>query len=86
MGQRSFFIRACDVAYFMADNKIVYLVDPDGNRFIINYTMEKLELLLDRHDFFRLNRKIIVHSNAIDQIKPYFKAEEGADKAPKVSF
>lgn len=72
VGQRSFFIRACDVAYFMADNKIVYLVDTDGNRFIINYTIEKLEPLLDPHDFFRLNRKIIVHCNAIDQVKPYF--------------
>lgn len=72
VGQRSFFIKAADVAYFMADNKIVYLVDNDGNRFIINYTMEKLEPLLDPHDFFRLNRKVIVHSNAIDQVKPYF--------------
>ncbi len=72
VGQRSFFIKAGDVAYFMADNKIVYLVDNDGNRFIINYTMEKLEPLLDPHDFFRLNRKVIVHSNAIDQVKPYF--------------
>jgi len=72
VGQRSFFIRAADVAYFMADNKIVYLVDNDGNRFIINYTIEKLEPLLDPHDFFRLNRKIIVHSNAIEQVKPYF--------------
>lgn len=72
VGQRSFFIKAADVAYFMADNKIVYLVDNDGNRFIISYTMEKLEPLLDPHDFFRLNRKVIVHSNAIDQVKPYF--------------
>lgn len=72
VGQRSFFIKATDVAYFMADNKIVYLVDNDGNRFIINYTMEKLEPMLDPHDFFRLNRKVIVHCNAIDQVKPYF--------------
>jgi two-component system, LytTR family, response regulator LytT len=72
VGQRSFFIRAADVAYFMADNKIVYLVDNDGNRFIINYTIEKLEPLLDPHDFFRLNRKIIIHCNAIEQVKPYF--------------
>jgi len=71
VGQRSFFIKANEVAYFMADNKIVYLVDKEGNRFIINFTLEKLAPLLDPHDFFRLNRKLIIHSGAIDQVKPF---------------
>jgi DNA-binding LytR/AlgR family response regulator len=72
VGQRSFFLQADEVAYFYADNKIVYLVDKEGNRFIINFTLEKLEPLLDPHDFFRINRKMIIHSKAIEQVKPYF--------------
>jgi DNA-binding LytR/AlgR family response regulator len=72
VGQRSFFIHADEVAYFFADNKIVYLVDKEGNRFIINFTLEKLEPLLDPHDFFRINRKMIIHSKAVEQVKPYF--------------
>ena len=72
VGQRSFFLQADEVAYFFADNKIVYLVDKEGNRFIINFTLEKLEPLLDPHDFFRINRKMIIHSRAIQQVKPYF--------------
>jgi DNA-binding LytR/AlgR family response regulator len=72
VGQRSFFLQADEVAYFFADNKIVYLVDKEGNRFIINFTLEKLEPLLDLHDFFRINRKMIIHSRAIQQVKPYF--------------
>lgn len=72
VGQRSFFLQADEVAYFYAENKIVYLVDKEGNRFIINFTLEKLEPLLDPVDFFRINRKIIVHSKAIEQVKPYF--------------
>ena len=72
VGQRSFFINADEVAYFFADNKVVYLVDAEGNRFIINFTLEKLEPLLDPHDFFRINRKMIIHSKAIEQVKPYF--------------
>lgn len=72
VGQRSFFLQADEVAYFFADNKIVYLVDKEGNRFIINFTLEKLEPLLDPHDFFRINRKMIIHSKAIEQVKPYF--------------
>ncbi len=72
VGQRSFFLQADEVAYFFADNKIVYLVDKEGNRFIINFTLEKLAPLLDPVDFFRINRKMIVHSKAIEQVKPYF--------------
>lgn len=72
VGQRSFFINADEVAHFFADNKVVYLVDTEGNRFIINFTLEKLEPLLDPHDFFRINRKMIIHSKAIEQVKPYF--------------
>lgn len=71
VGQRSFFLQADEIAYFFAENKIVYLVDTQGNRFIINFTLEKLEQLLDPQDFFRINRKIIINANSIEQIKPY---------------
>jgi len=71
IGQRLFFIPAEDVAYFAADNKIVFLIDKEGNRFVINTTMEKLETELNPKHFFRLNRKIIINAAAIEQVKPY---------------
>jgi DNA-binding LytR/AlgR family response regulator len=72
VGQRLFFIDTADIAFFQADNKIVYLVDKTGNRFVVDYTMERLEEVLDRKDFFRLNRRYIVRMSAIEQVKPYF--------------
>ena len=72
VGSRSFFIQTDEIAYFYADNKIVYLADRQGNRFIINYSIEKLEPLLDPYLFFRINRKMIIHSKMIDLIKPYY--------------
>ncbi len=72
VGTRTFFIQANDVVYFNAENKTTFLGDADGNRFIVNYTIEKLEPVLDPHYFFRINRKMIVHSKMIDIIKPYF--------------
>ena len=71
VGQRLFFIAAAEVAYFAADNKIVFLIDKEGNRFVINTTMEKLEAELNPKHFFRLNRKIIINADAIEQVKPY---------------
>ncbi len=71
VGQRTYFIPVEDVAYFVADNKIVYLVARDGKKYIKNATIEKLEQILDPKKFFRANRKIIVHIDAIEQVKPY---------------
>jgi len=72
VGQRLFFVDINDIAFFQAENKIVYLVDKEGNRFVIDYTLEKLEALLDPKLFFRLNRKFIVKVTAIDHIKPFY--------------
>jgi DNA-binding LytR/AlgR family response regulator len=71
VGQRTYFIPVQEVAYFTADNKIVHLVARDGKRYLKNATMEKLEQILDPKIFFRVNRKIIIHIDAIEQIKPY---------------
>jgi two-component system, LytTR family, response regulator LytT len=71
VGQRTYFIPVQDVAYFSADNKIVHLIARDGKRYLKNATMEKLEQTLNPITFFRVNRKIIVHIDAIEQVKPY---------------
>lgn len=74
VGQRLFFIPAEQVAYFQADNKIVYLTDHAGNRYVVDYTMEQLTELLNPRQFFRLNRSFIVCINAIQQVKPYYNS------------
>jgi two-component system, LytTR family, response regulator LytT len=71
VGQRTYFIPVNEVAYFVADNKIVHLVARDGKRYIKNATIEKLEEIIDPSVFFRVNRKVIVHIDAIEQTKPY---------------
>jgi DNA-binding LytR/AlgR family response regulator len=72
VGQRLFFVETNDIAYFQADNKVVYLIDKDGNRYVVEHTMEKLAALLNPQEFFRLNRRYIVRISAIQQVKPYF--------------
>lgn len=71
VGQRLFFVDVADIAFFQADNKIVYMVNKEGNRFVVTYKMEKLEELLDPQFFFRLNRTFIVNIDAIQQVRPY---------------
>lgn len=74
IGQRLQFVNAEDVSFFQADNKIVYLTDKQGVRYLIDYTLEKLEQLLNPQLFFRLNRRYIVRYSAIEYIKPHLNS------------
>lgn len=71
-GSKLYFIEADEVAYFQADNKIVYLIDKKGNKFIVNHTLDKLQDELDPRQFFRLSRRVIVRISAIEHVKPYY--------------
>ncbi len=71
IGHKLIFVKTCDIAYFRAEDKIVYLVDKQANRLPVDFTLEKLETVLDPRNFFRLNRKIIIAIDSIAQIKSY---------------
>ena len=71
VGQRLFFVKTDDIEYCKAEDKLVFIIDKKGNKFLIDYTLEKLETVLNPKLFFRLNRKVIVSINSIAQIKPF---------------
>jgi two-component system, LytTR family, response regulator LytT len=58
-----------DTAYFYADGKTVYLVGHDTRRFVVEYTLEELEEVLDPTQFFRLNRKIITQIDGVKDVR-----------------
>lgn len=70
-GPRMFQIDVSDIAYFLADNKIVYLITADASRYVIHQTLELLEKELDPALFFRINRSVIVRMPSIRHIRPY---------------
>ena len=74
IGQRLQFVNTENISFFQADNKIVYLTDDQGVRYLIDYTLEKLEQQLNPRLFFRLNRRYIVRYTAIEYIKPYMNS------------
>ena len=61
-----------NIAFFQADNKIVYMVDLEGHRYLVDATIEKLETQLNPQLFFRVNRSYVIHINALEQVKPYY--------------
>ncbi|CAG5015990.1 Sensory transduction protein LytR [Dyadobacter sp. CECT 9275] len=58
-----------DVAYFYADDKVVFMVTTDGKKYLMESNLESLEEVLDPAVFFRINRKIIARIESIQKIK-----------------
>ncbi len=59
------------VAYFFSLEKATFLQTTEGRKFVVDYTMDQLETLLDPRRFFRLNRAYLAQQTAIQDIIHY---------------
>jgi two-component system, LytTR family, response regulator len=71
LGEHIRSITADQISLFYADGRDVYLVTTQNRKFIIDYTLEALEDILEPGLFFRLNRTFIVNINAIKDVLVY---------------
>lgn len=67
-GQQLHFLRTDEVAYCFADGKYTYVVNLQGNKVLVDYNLTQLEEQLDPAGFFRINRQLLVHINAIQKV------------------
>lgn len=70
-GQEHLFLLLEDVALFYTENKIVYLIDKAGKKFLVDKNLSDLEAELDAGIFFRANRQYIVNINYVKGYKTY---------------
>lgn len=71
IGEHIHTIATHDAAYFFSQEKATYLQTIEKNRFIIDYTLEQVEELVDPERFFRINRKYLVSLEAVKDIVTY---------------
>ena len=71
-----------EIAYFMAIEKGVFMVTNDNHRYSIDYTLEKLEEILNPIKFFRVNRKFLVSFTAIKSMYTYSKSRVKLELIP----
>ena len=62
---------ATEAAWFGSRHETVTLATHDGRRFVVAYTLEQLESLLDPSQFFRLNRQLIAQLPAVRRLVPH---------------
>jgi two-component system, LytTR family, response regulator len=71
LGEHIRSITADNISLFYAEGRDVFLVTTQNRKFIIDYTLEALEDILDPAVFFRLNRTFILNINAIKDVIVY---------------
>ena len=68
-------IKIEEVAFFYTEYKVVFMVDNQGVKYIVDSSIQQLERELDPQVFCRLNRQYLVNINAIRSYKTHEKGK-----------
>ena len=73
-GQKIKKVETSETAYIYALEKNVFLTTSSGNTYPIDFTLDKLQEVIDPEKFFRINRKMIVGFESIKSMIPYSRS------------
>lgn len=72
LGQKLVSVEIDDISYFYSDGRLNFFKTTDNKKFVVDYTMDELEEMLDPEKYFRISRSFYVSVNCIDKIDDYF--------------
>lgn len=64
-----------DIVLFYTENKLVFVADVNGKKYVAENNLADLEEMLDNNQFFRVNRQYIVNIDFIRGFKTYEKVK-----------
>ena len=64
--------KVSDIAAFFIENETVYLYSFESEKLPLFKNLEYIESVCDPHQFFRINRQLLINRDAIISIEPYF--------------
>ena len=65
-------VKVADLCYIHAGNGLVTMHTREDVEYSVQYTIDQMENILNRQDFFRANRQFIIHRSIITDIEHYF--------------
>jgi len=74
MGSRMVFVDVASISYFFAEEKLVHMVTREGQKYPLEWSLDKLEAVLDPRHFFRMNRKLIGNAASIREIRSFMNS------------
>lgn len=70
-GPRYVSVETTDIAYFFSFERFVYFKTQSNQKYLVEYSLEELEEMLNPESFFRVNRSVFLAFKAISSIHPY---------------
>jgi len=70
------------VAYFLAEDDVVFVLLKEGGRYIADHALQELEPQLDPKLFFRISRNCITSITAIKKVSKYFNSRLLVELSP----
>ncbi|MCE7067454.1 LytTR family DNA-binding domain-containing protein [Dyadobacter sp. CY326] len=71
-GARMLSVEISEIAYFFIEDGVSFFKNHQGQKFVVDYRMDEMELFLDPDRFFRINRGLIITHQSVTQIQPYY--------------
>jgi DNA-binding LytR/AlgR family response regulator len=71
-GQKLVSIEIEDIAYFFSDGRLNFFKTNDNKKFVVDYTMDELNEMLDPDHYFRISRSFFISIDSVAQIHDYF--------------
>lgn len=72
LAQKLVSIEVNDIAFFYSDGRLNFFKTHDNRKFVVDYTMDELEDMLDPSKFYRISRSFYVSINSVEKIDDYF--------------
>ncbi len=82
IGEKIRKVEIAEIAYFYIFAKGVYLRTFQGNNYPVDYSLDKLENLINPDNFFRINRKYMVSIDAISNMTAYSRGRVKLELTP----
>jgi two-component system, LytTR family, response regulator LytT len=83
IGEKIRKVELSEIAYFFVLEKAVFLRTFQGQSYPVDYTLDKLECLINPEKFFRINRKYIVSIDSISNMVAYSRSRVKLELKPK---
>ena len=76
-------VDADDIGFFFAEGNTVYLVQKNGKKLIVDYSLDQVTPQLDPKKFFRVNRQLLLSNTSIRGIHKYFNSRLKLEVCPE---
>ena len=72
-----------EISYFYTEDKVVFIKTKTNDRYMIDFTLDDLEKILEPKKFFRANRQFILNNFSIQEIHSWFNGKLKVGVHPK---